>query len=181
MAEIWKDIPGYEGRYQASTEGRIRSCTWIQECVPRDGKREYTRVHKGRVLKTCIGSNGYRYVGLRASADSSNSKYEPVFHLVARTFLGPRPAGAEICHANGEKDDCRLENIRYDTRTENRIDVYRLGGKYGKLTVEQALEIKERIKRGQSIRSIAKDYGVSWTAVYYIREGVHFGWLDTVL
>lgn len=177
MQEIWKDIPGYEGRYQASTEGRIRSCDWAKHCVPKDGKKPYDRTHKGRLLRTCRGSNGYQYVGLRKTAKCKNAKYMPVFHLIAMTFLGPRPGKAVICHANGRKEDCRLENLRYDTAAENNLDVYRTGGKCGKLSIEQALEVKRRLKEGQSISSIARAYGVSRTAVYYIREGAHFGWL----
>lgn len=177
MAEIWKDIPGYEGRYQASTEGRVRSVDHVETCTPRNGMRSYTRFKKGQVLSACLGSNGYAYVGLRKKQNSENADFCPVFHLVALTFLGLRPEKADICHKDGDKSNNRVENLRYDTKTENRIDLYRQGGKYGKLTVEQAIEVKRRLLQGESQNSIARLYGISRTAVRYIKREEHFGWL----
>lgn len=178
MAEIWKDIPGYEGRYQASTEGRIRGVDRVTRVNPKDGKRPYERLHKGQVLSTCLGANGYPYVGLRKAQDADNAAYCPVFHLIALTFLGPRPEGTEICHADGDKSNSRLENLRYDSVTENMLDIYRQGKKCGKLSVEQAKDIKRRLALGESKSSIGRAFGVSKTAVYYIAEGKHFGWLE---
>lgn len=178
MAEIWNDIPGYEGRYQASTEGRIRGADRVQIVCDKNG-RSYRRNVKGRVLSTCPGSNGYPYVGLRKSQDADNATFCPVPHLIALTFIGPRPEGMVICHADADKSNNRLENLRYDTETENRIDIYRVGGKCGKLSVEQVKDIKRRLARGESKSSIGRTFGVSKTAIYYIAEGKHFGWLNT--
>lgn len=177
--EIWKDIPGYEGRYQASTAGRIRSVDREQLCVPKDGKRAYVQHKKGQVLRACRGSNGYPYVGLRKTQQAENAIFCPVPHLVALTFLGPRPAGLVICHADGDKSNNCLDNLRYDTETENRIDIYRIGGKCGKLSTEQVRDVKKRLARGESKSSIGRAYGVSKTAIYYIAKGEHFGWLST--
>jgi len=178
MAEIWKDIPGYEGRYQASTEGRIRGVDRQQAVVYKDGRSE-NRLLKGRVLSTCPGSNGYPYVGLRKARDTDNATFCPVPHLVALTFIGPRPEGLVVCHADGNKNNNRLENLRYDTQTENQIDIYRIGGKCGKLSIEQVKDIKQRLARGESKSSIGRAFGVSKTAIYYIAKGEHFGWLNT--
>lgn len=178
MAEIWKDIPGYEGRYQASTEGRIRGIDRQQAVVYKDGRSE-NRLLKGRVLSTCPGSNGYPYVGLRKARDADNATFCPVPHLVALTFMGPRPDGLVICHADGNKNNNRLENLRYDTQTENLLDIYRIGGKCGKLSIEQVKDIKQRLARGESKSSIGRAFGVSKTAIYYIAKGEHFGWLNT--
>lgn len=179
MSEIWKDIPGYEGRYQASTYGRIRGKDRTMTITPKDGKAQYTRTVTGRVLSTCLGSNGYPYVGLRQTQDAGNATYVPVFHLVASTFLGPRPEDAEICHTDGNRLNSSVENLRYDTRKENHIDVYRCGGRYGKLSVEEAKDVKRRLARGESKSSIARLYDVSHTAIRYIAKGEHFGWLDS--
>lgn len=177
MHTQWKDIPGYDGRYQASTDGQIRGCDRTYTVTPADGKKAYTRVHKGKVLRPCVGSNGYFYVGLRKKTSSDNATYLPVHHLIAITFLGARPDGAYICHKNGDKKDCRVDNLRYDTPRENHLDVYRCGGTYGKLSPDQVRVIKARLKAGEQQTAIAKDYGVSQTAIYYIDKGVHFGWL----
>lgn len=178
MTEIWKDIPGYEGRYQASTEGRIRGVDRLQVVVYKDG-RSGSRLLKGRVLSTCPGSNGYPYVGLRKTQNAKSAQFQLVHHLIALTFLGKRPKGKVVCHSDGDKENNRLENLRYDTETENRLDIYRIGGKCGKLSTEQAKDVKNRLARGESKNSIAKCYGISRTAVRYIAKGEHFGWLST--
>lgn len=176
--EIWKDIPGYEGRYQASTEGRIRSLDRITHQIPSNGKQEYDRLKKGKILNSCIGSNGYPYVGLRREQKSDNATWLPVHHLVALTFIGQRPEKTHICHANGNKEDNRVENLRYDTPTENGRDVYRYGKCSGKLSIDQAKEIKVLLAEGILSKSeIGRRYGVSKTAIYYIATGEHFGWL----
>lgn len=177
MHTLWKDIPGYEGRYQASTDGQIRGCDRVYEVIPADGKKPYKRTHRGRVLHPCVGSNGYFYVGLRSSRSADNATFVPVHHLIALTFLGARPDGAYICHKNGDKKDCRLDNLRYDTPKENSLDIYRCGGKCGKLSPDQVRVIKARLKAGEQQTAIAKDYGVSQTAIYYIDKEVHFGWV----
>lgn len=177
-SEIWKDIPGYEGRYQASTEGRIRGVDRVQEVKPKSGRSAYKRPVKGKILRQCRGSNGYPYVGLRKAQGSDNATFCPVPHLITLTFLGRPPAGSVICHGDGDKYNNAIGNLRYDTPTENRIDIYRVGGKCGKLSTEQARDVKQRLARGESQNSIARLYGVSQTAIYYIAKGVHFGWLD---
>lgn len=177
MAEIWKDIPGYEGRYQASTEGRIRGANRVQIVCDKNG-RSYRRNVKGRVLSTCPGSNGYPYVGLRETQNAKNARFQPVHHLIALTFLGKRPKGKVVCHSDGDRENNRLGNLRYDTQMENHLDIYRIGGKCGKLSTEQAKDVKNRLARGESKNSIAKCYGISRTAVRYIAKGEHFGWLS---
>lgn len=179
MPEIWKDIPGYEGRYQASTEGQIRGVDRTMKISPKDGKAAYMRIVKGRVLRTCPGSNGYPYVGLREMQMADKAVWCPVPHLVALTFMGPRPNGTVICHADADKNNNRLDNLRYDTQTENNLDKYRIGGKCGKLSIEQVKDIKRRLTRGESKSSIGRAFGVSKTAIYYIAKEEHFGWLNT--
>ena len=179
MSEIWKDIPGYEGRYQASTEGRIRGCDRTYHVEPKNGRAAFDRVHKGKILHPCIGSNGYYYVGLRKTRRSKSADYLPIHHLMAWTFLGERPKDAEICHGDGNKLNNRLNNLRYGSPRDNRLDVYRCGGKYGKLTPEQAREVKARLASGDQQSQIARDFGVTQSAIHYIAKGVRFSWLST--
>lgn len=174
----WKDIPGYEGRYQASTDGQIRGCDRVEHVAPKNGRAAYDRLRKGCVLRQCIGSNGYYYVGLRKNQKSDNASYLPVHHLIALTFLGDRPDRAVICHNDGNKLNCSLDNLRYDTNRENHIDVYRCGSRYGKLTPEQVRVIKMRLASGDSQCAIAKDFGVSQAAISAIKTGVRFAWVE---
>jgi hypothetical protein len=73
----------------------------------------------GRVLKASPSGHGYAAVTLRRDG-ASRTRY--VHHLVASAFLGPRPIGAEICHANGDVMDARAVNLRYDTHNANMRD-----------------------------------------------------------
>ena len=176
MHTEWKDIPGYEGRYQASTDGQIRGCDRTYTITPKGGE-PYKRTHKGKILQECVGSNGYMYVGLRETQMSKNATFLPVHHLIAETFLGERPAGMQICHKDGHKTNNSVDNLRYDCARENHLDVYRCGGSYGKLTIGQVQDIKKRLKNGETQSSIARIFGISQTAVYYIDKGVHFAWV----
>ena len=178
MHTLWKDIPGYEGRYQASTDGQIRSCAWISHIEPRNGKAAYDRPHKSKILRMCVGSNGYYYVGLRKSAKANKASYLPVHHLVALTYLGERPVGAVICHKDGDKLNCSVNNLRYDSRRENSLDVYRCGETCGKLTPEQVRIIKTRLIAGDMQKNIAKDFCVSQAAISTIKTGVRFSWVE---
>lgn len=166
--EIWKDIPGYEGRYQASSEGRIRS-------VDRRVRIAHgaTRLVRGRVLKpAATRRNPHLYVILGHKANGS-----PVHQLVAETFLGPRPEGLDVRHLDGNPTNNRAENLAYGSRSENILDVYRIGRAWRKLTAEQALDIYKRLQDGERGRDLAKEYGVGEAAISAIKKGRTFAWI----
>lgn len=107
MEEIWKDIPGYEGIYQASTEGRIRSL-----------KR-----NKELMLKISPVENAYPIVSLH----SNNIKKTFRLHkLIAITFLNHISAKHELVidHINGIREDNRLKNLRIVSQRENTLFGY---------------------------------------------------------
>lgn len=118
--EVWRDVPGYEGRYQVSNMGRVRS---VERTVPTC--RGAVRLQRSRILKQTIGSHGYPGVAL--CNGGSRGKTYTVHSLVARAFLGPRPAGMETRHKNGRRDDPRAENLEYCTNQENQHDRRRHG------------------------------------------------------
>lgn len=171
MQEIWKDIPGYEGRYQASTEGRIRSVTHRVRLVVRG--KETTRLMQGRVLRPGrYSKSGHVSVVLGHGAGGS-----PVHQLVALTFLGPAPNDCEVCHNDGDPANNALSNLRYDTRSENIKDVLRQGGRWRKLTREDVQEIREMLKNGYKGKEIADCFSISQNCVSAIKTGRTFGWL----
>ena len=109
--ELWKTINGYDGAYQASTLGRIRSIDrTITNC--RSRKQSF----KETILKPDYAPNGYERICL-----SKNGKYKHnrVAKLIYETFMGPVPEGMEIDHINGDNRDNRLENLRVCTHKEN--------------------------------------------------------------
>jgi hypothetical protein len=128
-SETWRDIPGYEGSYQASTWGNIRSLTRI---VQLNNEWADTRWQYGRILKTAAGgrilANGQPDTRLSVVLRrDGKSKTLRVHVLVALTFFGERPDGMDVCHNNGDNSDNRIENLRYDTHSANELDKYRHG------------------------------------------------------
>ena len=98
--EVWKDIPNYEGSYQASNLGNIKS-------IYRKG---FT---KGKVLKQVIGSRGYKKVSL------SNKQFE-VHVLIAMTFKGfISTKGKTVDHKDNDRLNNREDNIQIISHREN--------------------------------------------------------------
>ena len=169
--EEWRDIPGYEGRYQASTEGRIRSLNRYVRVVAHG--TEAKRLVKGRVLRPgryC--KSGHVSVVLGHGAPGS-----PVHQLVALAFLGPKPEGMEVCHTDGDPKNNAASNLRYDTRRENILDKFRQGGAHKILTVNDAVEIRRMLKEGHSSAEIAKIFNVSRACISDLKRGRTFSWL----
>lgn len=160
--EIWKDIPGFEGEYQASSHGRVRSVDHRVRVVARG--TEATRLSHGRVLRPGRSKSGHVSVVLGRKHGSML-----VHTAVALAFLGPRPEGLDVCHNDGDPTNNRLDNLRYDTRTDNILDVYRLGGRWRKLSLEDVREIKRLMDSGAVGAEVARQFGVSQTTVSKIK------------
>lgn len=118
MAEVWKDIPGYIGYYQASNQGQVRS---LDRIVDHSICKRKT-IH-GRVLKQAR-SRSYLTVSL---CKNGTEQTWQVGNLVLLTFVGPRPYMYECCHNNGNPHDNHLLNLRYGTRSENSLDAVKHG------------------------------------------------------
>ena len=106
----WRDVPGYEGRYQVSDDGRVLS-------LPRKGAR-------GRMLRLTPFVRGYRAVGLSMYGTATTRL---VHHLVLLAFVGPRPVGAVTRHLDGDPANNVLSNVAYGTQVENQADTIRHG------------------------------------------------------
>jgi hypothetical protein len=117
MTEQWNPVPGYEGFYEVSDLGEVRSLT---RHVPY-GKHGHT-MYKGRVLKQFSSKNGYACVKLSICGALCTTY---VHELVLRSFVGPRPATqsrGEIRHLDGQKANNSLVNLVYGTVVENGAD-----------------------------------------------------------
>lgn len=112
-AEEWRAVVGYEGYYEVSNQGRVRS---LDRMVYAGQGRE--RRHVGRTLALHDGDN---YIKVRLKRDGGGRTWN-VHTLVAAAFHGPCPDGLEICHNNGNAHDNRAENLRYDTHRANNWD-----------------------------------------------------------
>lgn len=129
MEEIWKPIAGFEGWYEVSNLGNVRSLD--RDLEPSRTRFGGTRVmrYKGRTLQFRPDHKGYLRVGIvRGAKRSGSDKY--VAHLVLAAFVGQRPEGMEACHCDGNKLNNRLDNLRWDTPINNQFDK-RLHGTHG--------------------------------------------------
>lgn len=111
--EIWKDIPEYEGIYQASTLGRIRTV---------EGKKTFSRKHGERTWKSRIlkGRGNNPVTGARVSLWKNGSvKDALVARLVATTFLGNPPEGFTVNHIDGNRFNNNIENLEWLSRGDN--------------------------------------------------------------
>ena len=122
--EIWKDLPGQEGRYQVSNMGSVRSIDRPVRVVCHGV--DTVRIAKGKLLRPGRNNSGHVTVAI----GRGNSR--PVHQLVLEVFVGPRPAGCEVLHLNHTPADNRLENLRYGTRSENLRMDYAAGTRQGK-------------------------------------------------
>lgn len=165
MIEIWKDIIDYEGLYQISNLGRVKSLKRFS-------------VIKDRIMKPQLHRTGYKMVGLRKRG--KGIKFFRVHRLVAREFvLNPisEPKKLFVNHIDGNKLNNNYKNLEWCTLQENLAHAFRnglidnKGEKMGwsKLKEWQVKEIKKKyIPRKYSMRKLAKEYGVSYTAINLI-------------
>lgn len=118
--ETWKPIPGYEGLYEVSDHGRVRSLD--RRYIRADGIATRRR---GRILKPVMNGSSKHQVYLCAPGEKQ--KPQLVHRLVLTAFVGPCPEGMEACHSNDVPTDNRLANLRWDTRSANMNDRVRNG------------------------------------------------------
>lgn len=117
MEEEWKPIPGYEGYYEVSSHGRVRSLD--REVHTKNGQ---ARRRKGRLKKPSRRANGYPQTLLCREGKRKN-KY--VHRLVLEGFVGPCPDGMECLHIDGNKTNNHVDNLRWGTGSENTLDTVR--------------------------------------------------------
>lgn len=115
--ENWLPIPGYEGRYEVSDLGNVRSVERVT--IDRRGARKH---YTGKTLKPI--SNGSHF-NVPLYDEYGKKRREYVHRLVMLAFVGPCPEKKEVCHSNGNPSDNRLCNLRYGTVSENRLDSVR--------------------------------------------------------
>jgi hypothetical protein len=153
--EIWKPIPDFPG-YDISDQGRVRSY-------------KYTT---GKILSPNTQRNGYCSVLLCVSGKKHRIQ---IHRLVLLAFVGPCPIGMEASHNDGCQANNRLENLRWDTPSNNHLDKRKHGtllegDKHpsSMLTSAEVREIRQLASHGITQDKISKIYGISQSNVSYI-------------
>lgn len=117
-SEQWRPIPEWEGFYEVSSTGLVRS-------VDRTVRKSNSDLshYNGRNLKLVLNRRGR--VSVTLSKPGRSPKPFKVHKLVAAAFLPKGEPGQEICHYNGDPADNRVENLRWDTHRANMQDFSR--------------------------------------------------------
>lgn len=111
--ENWRAIPDWEGLYEISDLGRVRSVRRIVKC-----RFDKTAVKKGKVLAPTPGRGDYLSVGLWHAA-TGRMKRMQVHRLVLLTFIGPAPEGTESRHEDGTRRNNTLGNLSWAPHVDN--------------------------------------------------------------
>lgn len=174
MTEEWRAVPGYEGCYEVSDHGRVRSLSrrFLNSYNP-------PRLHRidGRVLTTNHrrggqGSAGYQSCTL---SDAAGKRRDWSVHaLVLLAFVGPRPEGQWVRHLDGDEDNNHLSNLAYGTPSENEADKVAHGDTpfgtrepHAKLTDDAVREIR-RLAGTVSQRALAAQFGVHQGVIWRV-------------
>ena len=163
VPEEWRPVAGLEGLYEVSSIGRVKS---LPKTVSRRRGRPFTT--KERIIGGRARSCGYPVVRIQ-------SKCCYIHTLVLEAFFGPRPHGFEACHNNGDREDNRAENLRWDTPSANQNDrakhgTSNRGERCGSsvLTSEQVISIMRSTERTSVV---ARRFGVAPQTISGIRCG----------
>jgi hypothetical protein len=165
--EVWKAIPEFEGLYEASNLGRIRS-------LPRKTR---TGSLGGRILRGDISKHGYSRVTL--SRDGKSTRHL-LHRLVLLAFIGSPSASHEARHLNGDNKDNRIANLAWGTRSENAMDrvrhgtCIRMNGERHpntRLSDDDARNILKLSRCGVQQIKISELFGVSAQTIAYITSG----------
>ena len=159
----WRWVKGYEGHYQVSDDGSVRSVD--RYTTGKDGR---TILYKGRELKSSLGKNGYFIVSLWKNG---KQRMAYVHRLVAEAFIDNPSGKKTVNHIDGARTNNSVANLEWATHGENNLHEYRVLGKRGagrKLDDEQAREV---ISSSESNASLSRKFGVSGSVITNIRKG----------
>ncbi len=195
-SEVWLPVVGWEGLYEVSDHGSVRS---LDRCITQANRwGTFERLYRGKVLQPTENSHGYNAVCLSRDGHVKNRK---VGRLVAEAFLGPCPESMELCHGPAGQEDDSLSNVSWGTKSKNLgEDKLRDGtdprgdrNGFARLTQNDVLEIHRLYNSERHLRhagnrhmlsgrawtrkALAMKFGVSESTIGAVLSGETWGWL----
>lgn len=173
IAEEWRPVVGYEGVYEVSDMGRMKSLE--RTCNTRSGGRKPIP----EIIMKLNESRDYLSVVLcHADAGKTVGIVGNVHRLVAEAFIGPIPKGMHVRHLNGNPHDNRRTNLAIGTPQENAEDsirhgVLKVGVEHSKtkLSNEEVMELRRMRAEGVAQAKVAEVFGISISSVHAINSG----------
>ncbi len=167
IQEIWKDIPSFEGFYQVSNLGRIKG---LERLITSRWGTKF--IKKEALLIPSIDRYGYYKLSLRKN---KSIHHFTVHRLVAITFIQNNSEKLTVNHINGIKTDNRVENLEWNTMSENIIHSFRVLGKKPNITTSKEINQLDAnggfIKKYESIVIAAKELGLNNIAISHCLNG----------
>lgn len=178
MNEVWKAIPGYEGSYEASSLGRIRSVDrLITQRTRWGGTTSYNK--SGCIIQPRKSRNGYLLVNV---SNGEEYRTNSVHRLVAMAFHG-QPVGDknQVAHGDGDKSNNREDNLRWATALENAED-RDLHGRTVRGEAHHSAKLNDETVRSilaanDNLATLSKRFGVTVTAIHKVRTGASWAGL----
>jgi hypothetical protein len=161
MDEIWKDINEYEGLYQVSNLGRVKSCNRIVLTT-----KKVLRKYKGKIMVTNSLSRGYCIVNL---SKNNIKKNHLISRLVANAFIENKDNNLEVNHKNGNKLDNKLENLEWISHKKNQE--HAIKNKLYKMLPVIKIENSIIVEKFNSINEAARKYNLRSGNVWGVCEG----------
>lgn len=158
---VWKEIPGFDGRYQASNTGLVRSLRRnmkISGTSTRESGHVYVRVMDGRVEKKIH-----------------------IARLILAAFYGWPDGKFEACHNDSNPKNNHLSNLRWDTKSGNHKDriaagtsIRGVGHFAAKMTENEVIEARAMLSSGERISDVARKFNMSQGAIYSIKHRINW-------
>jgi NUMOD4 motif/HNH endonuclease len=174
---IWKDVPGYEGLYSVSDDGKIKSHARTAIIVNRWGATVHRPVEEKLVA---LSRDKYGYLKAKLSKGGV-VKFRTVHRIVAEAFISNPNVKPEVNHINGVKSDNRVSNLEWATAQENQQHSRTVLGNFVaeknptvKLTKADAIAISELCASGMKNVDIAARFNCERSTVSNIRNGKHW-------
>jgi hypothetical protein len=168
--EQWKPVKGYEGLYEVSNHGRVRSLDRREEM--KNGRK---RFYKGKLLKPMKDRRGYLYVDLKKDGQR---KLHRIHRLVAEAFLLNPDNLPVVNHRDGNKENNHYSNLEWCTSSQNNKHAYDMGLRvkgdkhpWAKLTQAEIDYIRKVYKpydKECGRRALARKFGVCEQTIYFI-------------
>ncbi len=179
--EQWKDVLGWEERYEVSNLGRVRSKSFLKQGANRSGPFCYLTSPK--ILKPNVLSDGYEQVKFQHFGTKASVL---VHRVVALAFLPPaREDQTQVNHKDSDRANNRVSNLEWVTPSENMLHGFKYGNKDNSgenhprtsFSDEDVRNIRALHSQGMTYADIGRRYGVTYQAVSAIVRRINWGHL----